>query len=158
MFWACIELVLLWCGARCTSISAACHAGRDLSWSNSIQTLVFVMYGHLFINSGIFRVPFHYYVLFAYFKFRSPILSRQIESYCRCLLTSFFSSLFSDSGTDQAHDDGIGTSDDETNSNSSSTESKSEELSSSPNMAQSRRVIKLDLAAMSQLLAFDEVS
>ena len=37
-------------------------------------------------------------------------------------------------------------------------ESKSEELSNSPNMAQSRRVIKLDLAAMSQLLAFDEVS
>ena len=36
-------------------------------------------------------------------------------------------------------------------------ESKSEELSNSPNMAQSRRVIKLDLAAMSQLLAFDEV-
>jgi len=61
-----------------------------------------------------------------------------------------------DSGTDQTHDDGIGTSDDETNSNSSSTESKSEELSNSPNMAQSRRVIKLDLAAMSQLLAFDE--
>ena len=65
---------------------------------------------------------------------------------------------FADSGTDQTHDDGIGTSDDETNSNSSSTESKSEaELSNSPNMAQSRRVIKLDLAAMSQLLAFDEV-
>ena len=28
---------------------------------------------------------------------------------------------FADSGTDQTHDDGIGTSDDETNSNSSST-------------------------------------
>ena len=36
-------------------------------------------------------------------------------------------------------------------------ESKNDELSNSPNMAQSRRVIKLDLAAMSQLLAFDEV-
>lgn len=59
---------------------------------------------------------------------------------------------------DQA-DDGIGTSDDETNSNSSSTgptQETSEESSSSPNMGQSRRVIKLDLAAISQLLAFDE--
>ena len=63
---------------------------------------------------------------------------------------------FADSGTDQTHDDGIGTSDDETNSNSS-TNSSTEQESTSPNMAQSRRVIKLDLAAMSQLLAFDEV-
>ena len=53
-------------------------------------------------------------------------------------------------------DDGIGTSDDETNSNSS-TNSGTEQESTSPNMAQSRRVIKLDLAAMSQLLTFDEV-
>ena len=53
-------------------------------------------------------------------------------------------------------DDGIGTSDDETNSNSS-TNSSTEQESTSPNMAQSRRVIKLDLAAMSQLLTFDEV-
>ena len=62
---------------------------------------------------------------------------------------------FTDSGTDQA-DDGIGTSDDdETNSNSST----HEERANSPNMAQlqARRVIKLDLAAMSQLLTFDEV-
>ena len=68
--------------------------------------------------------------------------------------------LFTDT-VDQA-DDGIGTSDDETNSNSSSstgpTPETSEESSSSPNMGQSRRVIKLDLAAISQLLAFDEVT
>ena len=68
--------------------------------------------------------------------------------------------LFTDT-VDQA-DDGIGTSDDETNSNSSSTgpntQETSEESSSSPNMGQSRRVIKLDLAAISQLLAFDEVT
>ena len=58
---------------------------------------------------------------------------------------------------DQA-DDGIGTSDDETNSNSSTnTPETNSESSSSPNMGQSRRVIKLDLAAISQLLAFDEV-
>jgi len=57
---------------------------------------------------------------------------------------------------DQA-DDGIGTSDDETNSNSSTnTPETNSESSSSPNMGQSRRVIKLDLAAISQLLAFDE--
>ena len=55
----------------------------------------------------------------------------------------------------EAADDGIGTSDDETNSNSST---NSTQESTSPNMsAQSRRVIKLDLAAMSQLLTFDEV-
>jgi len=53
-------------------------------------------------------------------------------------------------------DDGIGTSDDETNSNSSSQSPETSESSSSPNMGQSRRVIKLDLAAISQLLAFDE--
>ena len=64
----------------------------------------------------------------------------------------------SDSGViqDQAVDDGIGTSDDETNSNSSSTTS-SKEGENSPNLGQPRRVIKLDLAAMSQLLTFDEV-
>ena len=55
-------------------------------------------------------------------------------------------------------DDGIGTSDDETNSNSSTQSPETSESSSSPNMGQSRRVIKLDLAAISQLLAFDEVS
>ena len=56
----------------------------------------------------------------------------------------------------EAADDGIGTSDDETNSNSST---NSTQDSGSPNMsAQSRRVIKLDLAARSQLLTFDEVS
>ncbi len=60
-------------------------------------------------------------------------------------------------------DDGIGTSDDETNSNPSSgnseheaAESEAEENHATSNLA-SRRVIKLDLAAVSQLLAFDEV-
>ena len=70
-------------------------------------------------------------------------------------LKGFFAPI-ADSG-DQA-DDGIGTSDDETNSSSSTSSNASrEEGENSPNMAP-RRVIKLDLAAMSQLLTFDEVS
>lgn len=68
---------------------------------------------------------------------------------------------------DQA-DDGIGTSDDETNSNSStlssqresnddeSSPTQGEEADTSPNLNKSRRVIKLDMAAISQLLSFDE--
>jgi hypothetical protein len=61
-----------------------------------------------------------------------------------------------DPNADQA-DDGIGTSDDETNSNSSTNTQETEHEPTSPNLGQSRRVIKLDLAAISQLLAFDEV-
>lgn len=74
---------------------------------------------------------------------------------CKNSFTYSWNVLFcSFSDSEQVHDDGIGTSDDETNSNSSSTKEDGE---NSPNMGQPRRVIKLDLAAMSQLLAFDEV-